>query len=157
MDSIREELIQDLSLDPHHSCHQCVIDECLSGDCEWDDGNGGIYDEPLHREKILDKCYEVGGFSLWKKWRIKLRFGMDIDETDDYPQLSALIDHCLWHHEEAVLFDEIIQYCSENEYDIFESELIKQPFYMDNEKMDILRKYPQYARYISGVFHQKMS
>jgi len=152
MDSIRGELIQDLSLDHDRSCHQCIIHECPIDDCEWDDGGGGIRDEPLHRESILDKCYEVGGFQLWKKWRLRLRCGMDIDETDDYPELSVLIDHCLWHHENAVKFGEIIEYCSENNYDIFESKLIRQPFYMDNEKIDILRKYPKYMQDLSGSY-----
>jgi len=146
MESIREELIQDLHLEPQYSCPQCVIDECIIGECEWDDGSGGICDEPLHRERILRNCYRIGGFSLWKKWRIKLRFGMSIDETDDYPELSALIDDCLWHHEDAKKFDEIIQYCAENKYDIYESELIHKPFYIDKEKLNILRKYPEYTK-----------
>ena len=141
MDSIREELIQDLHLESRYSCPQCVIDGCAIDECEWDDGSGGICDEPLHRERILRECYRIGGFSLWKKWRIKLRFGLSIDETDDYPELSELIDKCLWDHEDAKKFEEIIQYCVENEYDISESELIHKPLYMDDEKMTIMRKY----------------
>ena len=149
MDSIREELIQDLRLEPQYQCPQCVIDECAIGECEWDNGDGSICDQPHHRERILRECYRIGGFKLWKKWRIQLRFGLDIKEKDDYPELSSLIDHCLWHHEDAVKFGEIIEYCSENNYDIFESELIRQPFYMDNEKIDILRKYPKYMQNLS--------
>ena len=149
MDTIREELIQDLRLEPRYACPQCVIDRCAIGDCEWDDGEGGICDEPHHRERILRECYRIGGFSLWKKWRMKLRFGEDIKETEDYPELYSLIDDCLWHHEDAKKFDEIILYCSENGYDIFQSEFIHQPFYMDNEKVDILRKYPRYAFYVN--------
>lgn len=148
MNTIREELIQDLCLNRQKSCPQCIIDECAIGECEWDNGKGGMCDEPFHREKILEKCYEVGGFQLWKKWRIKLRFGMSIEETDDYPELSTLVDHCLWHHEDAGKFNEIIQYCSENNYDISDCEFIHQAFYMDNEKIEVLKKYPQYSQIV---------
>lgn len=141
MESIRKELIDDLGLDTARACPRCIIEECPAGKCEWEDDSGGISDEPHHREKILDACYRVGGFSLWKKWRIKLRFGLDIDEMDDYPELSTRIDHCLWHHEDANRFEEIIRYCVENEYDISESVYIHDPFYLDDAKIQVLRNY----------------
>lgn len=53
MESLREELIKDLNLDKNHSCLQCIIDDCYPNQCEWDDGNGFIYDELHHRERFL--------------------------------------------------------------------------------------------------------
>lgn len=64
---------------------------------------------------------------------------MDINEEDDYPELSKLIDHCLWYHEEADKFEEIIKYCLEEKYDIFNSDLIHKSFYLDDEKIQVLK------------------
>jgi len=45
---------------------------------------------------------------------MKLRFGLDIKETDDSPELSSLIDH--WHHKDAKVFDEYSESVNNTEY-----------------------------------------
>ena len=52
MDLIREKLIKDLQLE--NPCPICII--CSETECEWDDGDGE--NEPYHRERILEQCYE---------------------------------------------------------------------------------------------------
>ena len=53
MDVIREELIQDLSLDHDRSCHRCIIYECTIDDCEWDDGSCVIRNAQCALKMIL--------------------------------------------------------------------------------------------------------
>jgi hypothetical protein len=141
MDLIKDELLQDMVLDVQNSCHQCIIGQCDPDECEWDDGDGGIIDQPRHRETILKECYRIGGISLYAKWKEKLKFGLNIDDDDDYPEFFQLIDHSLWNHEDCDKFEGIIRYCSERRYNIFQSKYIHDPFYMDHNKFEICKKY----------------
>jgi len=138
MDLIREKLIKDLQLE--NPCPICII--CSETECEWDDGDGE--NEPYHRERILEQCYEKGGVSLYAKWKKILKFGLDIGEEDDYPELSQLIDHCLLLRQNATQFREVIEYCLSKGYDIYRSVYIHDPHYMDEDKLNFLHNLRQY-------------
>lgn len=142
MNYIRNELINDLDL--KNPCPVCIID-CCHDECEWGDDEGNITDEPHHRETILNLCYEKGGIDLYAKWKEKLKFGLDITDEDDYPELWQLIDHCLILNQTTEQFEKVIAYCLKRNYDIYESQNIKDPYYMDKEKnkilLELLEKY----------------